>query len=146
MRTIKVLIVMALSAAAMTSCEIETSGNGDLDGFWHLVRVDTLATGGVRDMSGGRVFWSVQVGLLNATDYDKYPKGYLFHFDKTDSTLRIFDPYADNRAEGDIKVEDPALLNHLGINALDETFSIERLEGSRMTLATERLRLSFKKM
>jgi len=42
MKTIKSIIVMAFAISAMMSCEIETSGNGDLDGFWHLVRVDTL--------------------------------------------------------------------------------------------------------
>ena len=73
---------MAFAISAMMSCEIETSGNGDLDGFWHLVRVDTLSTGGMCDMSGRRVFWSVQVGILNATDYDRYHKGYLFHLTK----------------------------------------------------------------
>lgn len=145
MKAIKSVLVMALTVF-MASCEIETSGNGDLDGFWHLVRVDTLSTGGVCDMSGGRVFWSVQVSLLNVIDYDKSYKGYLLHFDHKDASLRVFDPYADKRAEGDIKVEDPSVLSPLGINALDETFGIERLDGSRMTLSTERLRLSFKKM
>lgn len=145
MKAIKSVMVMALSVFMM-SCEIETSDNGDLDGFWHLVRVDTLATGGVCDLSDGRVFWSVQADLLNVIDYDKSYKGYLLRFDYNDSSLHIFDPYADKRAEGDIKVEDPSVLSPLGINALDETFGIERLDGSRMTLSTERLRLSFKKM
>ena len=93
---------MAFAISAMMSCEIETSGNGDLDGFWH--------------------------------------------FYKTDSSLHIFDPYKDNRTEGDIKIEDPSELYHLGINAIDETFIIEQLEGSRMTLVTDVLRLSFRKM
>lgn len=136
--------VIALSA--LSSCEIETSANGDLDGFWHLVRVDTLSTGGVRDMSAGRVFWSVQADLLNITDYDRHYKGYLFHFENTGSSLRVYDPYEDNRAEGDIKVEDPSVLFPLGVNALDETFGIDRLDGSSMTLSTDELRLNFKKM
>ena len=41
----------AALAAGMQSCEIETSHNGDLDGFWHLTGVDTLATGGKRDLA-----------------------------------------------------------------------------------------------
>lgn len=146
MKAVKSIMVMALVVAAMMSCEIEMSGNGDLDGYWHLVRVDTLTTGGVCDMSGKRVFWSVQSSLINATDYDRQYRGYFFHFDKSETTLRLFDPYADKRADGDIKVEDSSEISHLGINALDETFRIEQLSGSRMTIATEQLRLSFKKM
>ena len=34
------------TALALASCELETSDNGKFDGFWHLERVDTLATGG----------------------------------------------------------------------------------------------------
>ena len=40
-------IVPVLLLMSLTSCEIETSENGDLDGYWHLEQVDTLATGGV---------------------------------------------------------------------------------------------------
>ena len=34
------------------SCDIESSKNGDLDGFWHLERVDTISTSG-RDREKG---------------------------------------------------------------------------------------------
>ena len=49
--------IMALSAIALsmlfTACGIDFEGsdNGKLDGFWHLEKVDTLATGGVTDYS-----------------------------------------------------------------------------------------------
>lgn len=146
MKAIKSVIIAVLAVSCLASCDLETSDNGDLDGFWHLVRVDTLTTGGVCDMSEKRVFWSVQAKLLNVTDYDKSSRGYVFHFENSGSSLRVFEPYEDNRAEGDIKVEDPSVLSPFGINALEETFTIEGLSGSRMTLATEELRLSFKKM
>ena len=145
MKAIKSFFIAALMASCMASCDIETSDNGDLDGFWHMERVDTLATGGVCDLSERRVFWSVQVGLVNVTDYDKEARGYLFHFENVNSSLRLYDPYKDNREDGDIKVEDPSILSPYGVNALDETFRIEGLSANRMTLATDELRLSFKK-
>ena len=40
---------MAL-AMGVASCELERDHNGDLAGYWHLERVDTLQTGGVKDM------------------------------------------------------------------------------------------------
>ena len=145
MKAIKSIIIAALTVSCLASCDLETSDNGDLDGFWHMERVDTLATGGVCDLSERRVFWSVQVGLVNVTDYDKEARGYLFHFENVNSSLRLYDPYKDNREEGDIKVEDPSILSPYGVNALDETFRIEGLSANRMTLATDELRLSFKK-
>jgi hypothetical protein len=44
----KIIGVLSLAVMMLTlsSCEVETSQNGDLDGFWHLEQVDTLATGG----------------------------------------------------------------------------------------------------
>lgn len=43
----KIIGVLSLAVMMLTlsSCEVETSQNGDLDGFWHLEQVDTLATG-----------------------------------------------------------------------------------------------------
>jgi len=146
MKAVKSFIIMALAVSVMASCDLETYDNGKLDGFWHMVRVDTLSTGGMCDMSDRRVFWGVQANLLNVADYDKAPRGYIFHFENAGSTLRLYDAYVDNREEGDIKVEDPSVLSPFGINALEETFRIESLGSSHMTLATDELRLSFKKM
>lgn len=146
MKVIKSFIIAVLTAVVLGSCELETSDNGHFDGFWHLVSVDTLSTGGTCDLSDKRMFWGVQVNLLNVTDYDKNAKGYFLRFENAGSTLRLYDPYENNRTEGDIKVEDPSLLAPFGINALDETFRIEKLNKSRMILATDNLRLNFKKM
>ena len=48
-----------------SACTIETSDNGDLDGYWHLEQVDTLATGGKLNLSKERVFWGVQHKLIS---------------------------------------------------------------------------------
>ena len=42
-----------------SACTIEMSDNGDLDGYWHLEQVDTLATGGKLNLSKERVFWGL---------------------------------------------------------------------------------------
>ena len=62
-KTIMFLVAVFMSSCLM-SCDLETSDNGKLDGFWHLERIDTLATGRALDMSGEKVFWSFQVNLL----------------------------------------------------------------------------------
>lgn len=130
---------------AMPSCTLETSDNGDLDGFWHLERVDTISTDGTLDMSEKLVFWSVQMNLMNVVDRGG-SKDYFLRFDHSGTTLRVYDPYINDRMSGDIKVDDVALLAPLGINELDETFDVESLSSRRMTLANGRLRLEFRKM
>ena len=132
----------------LTSCDIETSDNGDLDGYWHLVRVDTLATGVSRDLSDTRVFWGVEMRLLEAVDHDHDMGhyGYLFNFERKGQTLRLYNGHKHERAEGDILVENVETIAPLGINALDDLFTIETLNSSDMVLKDKVLRLWFKKM
>ena len=133
---------------AVSSCELYTSHNGDLDGYWHLVRVDTLATGVSSDLSETRVFWGVEMRLLQAVDHDHDTGhyGYLFNFEHKGQTLRLYNAHKHERAEGDILVEDVKVIAPLGINALDDIFTVETLNSSDMVLKDNVLRLWFKKM
>ena len=121
---IKSLLAALATPFLLASCNVETSDNGPLDGFWHLERIDTLATGGTTDYSSGYVFWGVQ-------------KIYLDHGHEDNP---------NHEQGGDIPVE--AIdnnLRQLGINALPEHFKKEALNANRMILSTEKLRLKFKK-
>ena len=138
--------------AAMTSCTIETSDNGDFDGFWHLERVDTLATGGTTDLSKKRVFWGVQYKLISVRDVDVDKQhGYYLRFTQTSDKIVTHTPYKDNWHQdkgedgGDIPIVDPALLAPYGINNLEEPFLKEQLNGSSMVLRSKTLRLYFKR-
>lgn len=128
------------------SCDIETSGNGDLDGFWHLVRVDTLATQGTRDMISERIYWSFQHNLLKTDDKTGKNSSILLRFDRSGGNITLFSPYIYDREAGDIELEDPALLCPFGINDIPETFTVASLSGSHMTIESPMLRLWFKKM
>lgn len=137
----------AITALGLASCELETSSNGHLDGYWHMVSVDTLATGGTCDMSEKRMFWAVQAKLLQLFNRDNaLAPSFFMRFDHGDGTLRLYAPYEDKRSEGDIEVTEPTPLRPFGISATDETFKVEQLSGSHMVLTGATLRLSFRKM
>lgn len=86
-------ILAAFALVALASCEIETSDNGDFDGFWHLERVDTLATGGTTDLSKKRVFWGVQYKLISVYDIDKEGTfGYYLRFKQTRDQIVTYSP------------------------------------------------------
>ena len=90
-------ILAAFVLVALASCEIETSDNGDFDGFWHLERVDTLATGGTTDLSKKRVFWGVQYKLISVRDVDVDKQhGYYLRFKQTRDKIVTHTPYKDN--------------------------------------------------
>ncbi|MDO4160412.1 MAG: lipocalin-like domain-containing protein [Prevotellaceae bacterium] len=146
MKQYKNILFVSLFAMIVWSCELETSGNGDLDGMWHLVRIDTLSTSGTNDLSNSLIFWSFQNKLMETSDKTKNNPNVLFRFDRTGTEIKFYNPYINDREDGDLLVVDPLTLSPYGINGLEETFTIESLSGSKMILSTSRLRLNFVKM
>lgn len=140
--------IFAFLVFSFTSCELETSGNGDLDGFWHLVQVDTLQTGGVNDTSKELFFWSFQVNLLELSDRSYQIPIFMARFNHDNVQLKVTQPCLYNRDEGNEMVTEENVkdISPYGLNALEETFRVEELSGSRMTLSNGTLRLYFKKM
>lgn len=139
-------MIFAVVTAAFCSCELETSGNGDLDGMWRLAAVDTLETSGSKDMSGTKLYWSFQSRLLQLDDKGGKEPSVLLRFEHKDGTLRLYDPYLYDREDGDKPLDDVGRLAPFGVNALEENCAVESLGGSKMTLRTEKLRLSFRKL
>ncbi len=134
--------IFPLIACALASCELETSGNGGLDGYWHLEQVDTLATGGVTDLSEDYRFWAFQYRLLNVSGYNS---SYLLRFSHEGDSLFLSDPYVNDRKNGDIQLEDQEPPRTYGINGLTERFRIEQLKGTNMVLSNKTLKLRLKK-
>lgn len=153
--TIKSLLATLATTLMLASCNVETSDNGPLDGFWHFEQVDTLATGGTTDYSSGYVFWGVQKDLIYIKDSSNSSVGaYYLRFNQTQDSLHITKIYLDHGHEdnpnheqgGDIPVEVIDInLRFLGLNALPEHFKKEAINGNRMILSTKKLRLKFKK-
>lgn len=140
---------------ALVSCDIETSDNGKLDGFWHLERVDTLATGNFSDFSRRRIFWGTQLRLISTSDIDSdsFGKFYLL-FEQTADSLHIKKVYEnhwhEDNSQEDVGGDIPVVavndsVRHFGINAIPEGFAKERLDGSHMVLRSKTLRLTFRR-
>ncbi len=134
-----------LAAVSLNSCTLETSSAGKFDGMWHLTRVDTIATGGVLDLSEQRIFWSFQFKLMQAEDKNGVERTVLMRYSKGDGTLTLSSPYAYDRDNGDEPLSSPALLKPFGINETEEEFQVNSINGSKMQLQSKTLKLSFKK-
>ncbi|MCR5130474.1 MAG: lipocalin-like domain-containing protein [Prevotella sp.] len=144
----KLIPLCALSLLA--SCgivDLEHSENGKLDGYWHLISVDTISTGGVCDLHQERRFWLVQgtIFQLYSPDLEKGQR-YVSHFIYDEEKLIIEKLYKDKREDGDPELEDAEVLRPFGINQIESaTFKIEELSSGSMMLSDENLRLLFKK-
>ena len=143
----------------LLSCDIEHSSNGKFDGYWKITRIDTLQTGGINDLSGELRFWSVQGKLLQLNDRQNYRQPCYLRFEKKGEQLRLYSPYADVSQGEDLPMTDAEPLRHWGINlsanndesgskaeeSLEEKFTFESLTSSNMVLASQTLRLYFKR-
>ncbi len=134
-------LVMAVSCGDL----FETSGNGDLDGYWQLSQVDTLQNGASADMTGSKVFWAVQGKFLDIIDTHRGNYGYMFRFQHTADSLLLSDARVNQRELFDSLLTDVSPLRPLGVNDLAEHFLVEQLTGSRMVLRGKVLRLHFRK-
>lgn len=137
---------------SLSSCELESSDNGDLDGFWHLERIDSLDTGKSVDMSKLHVFWGVEHKLIAARQNDMGKESFYFRFEHTSDSLMITKVYANHGHQdrgddgGDIPLDDVTEdLKYYGVNAIPEGFLKESLSGSKMVLKSKVVRLWFKK-
>lgn len=113
--------------------------------MWHLTQVDTIATGGVLDLSEQRIFWSFQFKLMQAEDKNGIERTVIMRYSKGDGTLTLSSPYAYDRDNGDEPLTSPALLKPFGINNIEEEFQVNAVNGSKMQLQSKTLILNFKK-
>ncbi len=140
------LFALLFSAISFSCSVIETSGNGNFDGQWHLTAIDTLSTDGTTNMSEEKIYWLVENNLLELEDKSGLNQSVLLRFEHTTGVLRLYDPYLYDRDNGDTPLDDVQLLYPFGVENLETTYTIEVLKGSKMVLSTSSLRLHFRKI
>ena len=143
----RLLIYLIGVALLATACEFHTSDNGELDGFWQLSSVDTLATGGSKDLRYDQLSWSFQghfVELRDARDYT-LSGDLIGRFQHHSDSLTLSDFYFSKRDSGDIKLVNPEPLRRYGVSRLQQSFQVLQLNSSRMTLKSDSLRLNFRR-
>ena len=143
------LIISVISL--MTACHMESSDNGHLDGFWHLVRVDTLSIDtlsivGTSDLHQDYFFWAFQFQLLSVRNTQKSPEEYFLRFQRQGDELVLSHPFQYVLQGKDAPVENIDLLRPFGINDQEERFRIVHLSSRRMTLQNNFLVLTMQKL
>ena len=149
MTKIKIFLLTSL-ALLLSACTLETdNGAGDLEGMWHLVRIENLVTGAsssVKDLSSQKVFWSFQARLLELDDKSGGESSYLYRFQIENGQLILKDPYLYDRENGDrtLSVYDSHLETY-GIKSLTPILKIESVRKGKLILSDSNVRLYFDK-
>lgn len=147
----KILFILVAFTSFLVSCDIETSDNGNLDGYWHIVAVDTLANSAHTDMSNQKVYWAFQKNLLQlrgSTDTEKALQEFYLRFSLDKDMLTLSDIHLRDREKDDPLVDESTmpLIYIYGINQMRESFQVLKLNGHEMVIQNETIRISFVKM
>ncbi len=143
----KIFYILTLGVL-FVSCELEISGNDELDGYWQMSQVDTLSTGGVADTREALVYWGIQGKLLQIrfSETGTYlGEGFMFRFNREDDVLTLSSPILHHLYKTDEPITDVEVLKPYGIFDLEEAFDIEELNDHHMVLTNDVLRLHFRK-
>ena len=141
MRNILIIFYVLL---LFCSCDLETSKNGDLDGFWHLERVDTLSTSGSLDLSQAKLFWAFQKDLLQLRGDEQE---FYLRFNHHDDQLDLSNPHLRDREKDDPAISSSTmyLIRPYGINEEEECYQVVTLDNDNMVLRNQNLQLWFRK-
>ena len=143
------ILVFLLPALALlfSSCSLETDNDaGDLEGMWHLVRIEESATNTHTDVSNEVIFWSFQAKLLQMEDKTGQHYSYLYRFRIDNEQLTLTSPYQFDRENGDRPLTAyEATLGLYGIKSLTSVFRIEKIDRRKMILNDGAVRLYFDK-
>jgi hypothetical protein len=140
----KKIVYIFSTLLLLSSCDLETSNNGNLDGYWHLERVDTLSTLGSLDLSQEKLFWAFQKDLLQLRG-DK--QEFYLRFNHHDDQLDLSDPHLKDREKDDPAISSSTmyLILPYGINEEQESFQVVTLNSDDMVLRNQDLQLWFRK-
>ncbi len=143
MKSLYIIFILFLCGCLFHSCDIETSDNGKLDGFWYAESIDSLS--GAKATVYHDCYWSFQFNIMSIRRSETLEE-YLFHFNTLGDSLFISEPYKAIVQGTDSLLPDNKELLPLGIQSLEEGFQIIELSDHRMKLQSKLLRLNFRKL
>ena len=143
----KLIFLLPVLALLFSSCSLETDNDaGDLEGMWHLVRIEESATNTHIDVSNEVIFWSFQAKLLQMEDKTGQHYSYLYRFRIDNDQLTLTSPYQFDRENGDRPLTIyESTLGLYGIKSITPMFRIEKIDRRKMILNDGAVRLYFDK-
>ncbi len=141
------VFLLPVLALLFSSCSLETDNDaGDLEGMWHLVRIEESVTNTHTDVSNEVIFWSFQAKLLQMEDKTGQHYSYLYRFWIDNDQLTLTSPYQFDRENGDRPLTAyESTLGLYGIKSLTPVFRIEKIDRRKMILNDGAVRLYFDK-
>ena len=135
----KKIIYILLTAVLASSCQ-KTDDNGDLGGFWKLLKIEEFTTATTIDTKEYKRFWSIQLDVLatSSEDDDSYSYNY--------GGKGRFQHIGDSLFVQMITISPSSDLKKVGLyNPKDERFGVVLLNRNKMILRSKDALLEFRK-
>ena len=136
----KIAYLMTLAALICAGCELDTSDSGRFEGLWKMQGVDSLANGKHVDMTQSQVAYAFQSKLLQLRGGGA---SVFCRFEQKGDSLILSDPR--KAGSNNPPVESLDVLRPYGFTAFRMPFHIDLLNGKRMILSSDEVRLHFDK-
>lgn len=130
----------------LVGCDVETSNNGNLDGFWQMTQMVDKQVNTIYDMCNSGLTWSFQGEMLELRDVKKIHQDIIGDFSYQGGTLSVNHLYIVDRDKGDVSIDDPiTYLVPYGIGRLQDQFQVLELSSDQMILESADFLLRFRK-
>ena len=130
----------------LVGCDVETSNNGDLDGFWQMTQMADKHVNTIYDMRNSGITWSFQGKLLELRDVKKVHQDIIGSFSHQDGPLSVNNFYFVDRDKGDVRIDDPiSYLVPYGVAQTNDKFNVLELSSDQMILESADFLLRFRK-
>ena len=147
-----ILLLTSYIAAAATFCSCDKVPiNGDLDGMWQIMTIQT--PDGTRNVKSNQAYLSFQLHL-SQWDMDHGSKRYYAHFSHSNDSIIFYDFKHDSlhRSKADDNEEitndemtKEKVLDAWGVHNLDARYHVQRLNGDELILERADTILFFRK-
>ena len=141
----KKLFYMTIIAALLTACDIDNAGNGGIYGNWQLQQVDTLASGGMRDMSKSCIYWAFESDVMQIRRIDGNNIKLMFTYKAAGDSITVRNPLLVRTKDELIAVEDKKTLEEYCMTGLTDIFHIIRKKNNTLILENSAYRMTFRK-
>ena len=140
--------MIALASAMVVSCD-KVPMNGDLDGMWQLMKIDTPS--GCRETKSDRAYMSIQ---LHLSQWNHSSDIYYAHFRREGDSIFFYDfcHHSLHRSTADdnepITYEEMTttkIMDAWGIHNLDARYRVQELNSDALVLQKEDTTLTFRK-
>lgn len=126
MKLMKKFFFSVVTLLLLSACQ-KADDNGDLGGFWKLLKIEDLATSEITDTKNVDRFWAIQLDLLSIN-------GCYGRFQHAGDSLFVQMIHVPDNAK------------NFGLyNPKDERFGVNHLDRNRMVLQSEFAILTFRK-